>query len=101
MRKVILLLFVSCLLAMVLLSGCATKDPLIKYEVIEVMVPIEVMATPPAELLAPIEVATPVFISPADPEASSALSVDNEERLKRLILDYYDRELAWRAWSGG
>ena len=101
MRKAILLLFVSCLLLMVSLSGCAAKDPLIKYEVLEVKVPVEVMATPPAELLAPIAVATPVFISPSDPEASSALSKDNEEKLKRLILDYHDRELAWRSWSGG
>ena len=92
--------FFMFLLAICLLAGCSAKEPLIKYEMIEVKVPIQVMPEAPTELLEPIIAGPPIFISPADPEASSGLSREGEEKLKRLLLEYYDRELAWRSWSG-
>lgn len=95
MKKLFLFLVAICLLV-----GCSAKEPLIKYEMVEVKVPVQVKAKAPAELLAPIEATPPHFISPASPEASSALSRDGEEKLKRMLLEYYDRELAWRAWAG-
>jgi hypothetical protein len=91
-----ILLFIATLL---LVAGCAAREPIIKYEMVEVKVPVRVKAPAPVELMVPIEASPPIFISPADPEASSALSREGEERLKRLLIEHHDRELAWRTWA--
>ena len=89
------------LIVIVFLSiGCAVKPPVIKYEVVEVKVPIQVKAQAPAELMVDLNIIPPVFIEPSNPKASSALSPEGEKNLKRLLIDYHDRELAWRTWAG-
>ena len=87
-------------LLLLLVIGCAAREPVIKYEMVEVKVPVQVFAIPPAWLLVPIEAGSPIFISPDDPEASSSLSRDGEQSLKRLLLEYHDRVQAWHNWSG-
>lgn len=72
------------------LCGCSAQT---------VKVPIATRATPPAELLAPVNMTPPVFVSPADPAASSALTPAGERRLKELLLDLFERGQAWQAWA--
>lgn len=86
--------------ALLLLVGCSAREPLIKYELVEVKVPIQVKAVPPAKLIEPLVAPPPVFISPADPAASSALSREGEENLKRWLLMLHDRQIAWKIWAG-
>ena len=95
--KKILMLFPVVLM----LSGCAwlRPDPIIKYETIEVKIPIYMKPTPPAVLTMPLKFDLSVFISPTSEGASSALSVQGEKELKRLLLNLHDRERAWRTWA--
>jgi hypothetical protein len=80
--------------------GCAQKEPIVKYETIEVRVPVQVIPEPPPELLAPIKAPLPEFVPPDDPAASSALTSEGEQRLKRLLVILHGRSLAWEAWVG-
>lgn len=92
------------ILACVLLAGCGAKTvppPQIIREVqtVEVKVPVQVQRTPPAELLIPIAPPLPVFVEPANPEASSALTAEGERLLRGLIEELLTRIEAWRAWA--
>lgn len=101
-RELAVFLFLSFgLPALALLPGCATREPLVRIETVEVMVPVPVKAAAPPALLAPLAIERPEFIPPADPAASSALSRVGEIRLKRLLLLLHDRDRAWRIWAGG
>lgn len=87
-----------------MLSGCAVVDwirpePIIKYETIEVKVPIYMKPTPPGILLKPPEFVLPAFVGPGSEWASSALTVQGEAKLKRILLNLHDRDKAWREWS--
>lgn len=62
--------------------------------------PVPVRAEAPAELMAPYRpTAIPVFVAPADPQASSALTAAGEKALRDLIDDLLTRDQAWRAWA--
>lgn len=86
-----------------LLAGCGAKQlpPQIVREVqtVEIKVPVPVVRTPPAELLAPLKPPLPVFIAPASADASSALTAEGERLLRALIEDLLTRIEAWKAWA--
>lgn len=96
MKRIILL----CILA----SACGHKTippPQIERitETVEVKVPVPVVRVPPPELLAPLSPPLPVFIDPAEPNASSALTVDGERLLRALIEELLQRIQAWETWA--
>lgn len=75
---------------------CPDKPP------VEVRVPVPVKAKVPKELHQPVKMGPlPVFVSPADPKATSALTPEGEKRLKRLLLELVTRIRAWEAWDTG
>lgn len=88
----------ALLLAVVLLlAGCVCRP---RVEIQRVEVPVYVEREPPLELDEPYEPeALPVFVSPDDPAASSALTPEGERALKLLIHDLLTRVRAWRAWA--
>ena len=99
-RGGLMLLFVGCLV----LASCAKTPPVAPQivrvvETVEVKVPTLVSRVPPPELLAPLTPPLPVFVPPADPEASSALTAEGERLLRALIEDLLTRIDAWRTWA--
>lgn len=83
--------------AALLLSACASEP---RTEIRFVEVPVYVEREPPAELVEPYAPdALPVFVSPDDPAATSALTPDGERSLKLLLHDLLTRDRAWRAWA--
>jgi hypothetical protein len=91
---------IACAIFLVLvLVGCAVKEPIVKYEMVEVKVPVVVRAVAPPELLARVNAERPVFISPQDPTASSALDPAGEALLKRLLITLTDKHKGWVAWA--
>lgn len=88
----------------VLVLGCGgKKQPVVtpppKVEIVEVVVPQFVKAVPPAELLTPITPPLPVFISPFDPNATSALTAEGERLLRALLEELLGKLRAWEAWA--
>lgn len=96
---------VAVLLCALAAAGCGRKrmtitPPLRIVETVRVEVPVPVQLAVPAELLAPAAPAElPVFVPPADPLASSALTAEGERQLRGLINDLLTRLAAWRAWA--
>lgn len=98
------LLAVLALLAS-FVSGCGKKPPVLAPQTIEVVrtvtvdrpVPFRVQAPP--ELLQPLKVPIPVFVAPSDPQASSALTVENERLLRALIESLLGQIRAWQVWA--
>lgn len=92
------LAFIALLL---ILAGCVTGEPprtITLTETVEVEIPVPVARKPPDALLVPVAVEVPVFVSPDDPQASSALTQEGEKRLQDLILSlkgYMDASRAW------
>lgn len=91
-------------LALVLVAGCAKHvPPTVVFEKIietqEVNVPVTVARVPPPELTAPLQPARPVFVSPQEPAASSALTAEGERLLRALIEELLTRITAWEAWA--
>lgn len=82
------------------LAACASKPAEVMYQPMEVKVPVQVRRDAPSDLLKDI---TPdpdlKFISPADADASSALSKSGERALRRLVRDLNARISAWKAWA--
>ena len=79
-----------------LLLACAS----VSTETVEVKVPVAARAAPPAELTAPLAVdPLPIFVAPADPRATSALTADGERNLQNLLLELLTRLRAWTAWA--
>lgn len=78
----------------ILLAGCAVSS-----ETVEVRIPVAVRATPPPELVTPLEAPLPVFVAPADPQAASALTPAGEAALRQLLLEMFTRLRAWQAWA--
>lgn len=82
------------------LSACATQTPVVRTEYQRVEVPVSVRAVAPQALLATIPVPPELkFVSPDDPRASSALTVEGEAALTEWVNEYVARIAAWRAWS--
>jgi hypothetical protein len=65
---------------------------------VEVKVPTPTVIQPPAELLAPFSMPLPVFVSPSDPAASSALTVEQERALRAWV---EERASRWEAFLAG
>lgn len=90
---------VLCLLVV----ACGGKKPPVivppEIRTIEVKVPVPVKATPPPELLAPVTPPLPTFISPFDPDATSALTAEGERLLRGLIEELLGKLRAWQAWA--
>ena len=83
----------AAICAILLLAGCADTQI--------VKVPVPVKAEVPAELQEPFKPSVvPVFVSPGDPKATSALTPKGEKAFKALILDLTARLHAWEAWGG-
>lgn len=82
------------------LAACAHEPRPHVVEPVEVLVPVETPRTPPAELLEPVEPGEElVFVDPADPAASSALSEAGERALRKLLRELNARVRAWEAWA--
>lgn len=65
-----------------------------------VEVPVYVHPSPPAELMEPFRPDDlPFFVGPDDPAATSALTPENEVKLRLLLYDLQARDRAWRAWA--
>lgn len=87
--------------------GCGSKAKpvtlppvtITKVEVVEKAVPTLVHREPPAALLEPLRPKLPVFVSPADPRATSALTPEGERDFLALIEFFFGRDTAWRVWS--
>ena len=90
-------LIAAAAVAFVLLlpAGCAS----VSQETVTVEVPVAVRAAPPAELTAPLAAPAPVFVAPADPAATSALTPEGERRLRQLLHELLTRVRAWAAWA--
>lgn len=91
------------IVAALVLAACGKKAPVIQpppeIRTVEVSVPVPVKLTPPAELLAPVNPPLPTFISPFDPEATSALTAESERLLRGLIEELLQRLEAWKKWA--
>ena len=90
------------LLALMFLASCGKKLPpeiVTVYTPVEVKIPVAVKAHPPAELLAAKPIPLPIFVAPADPLASSALTAEGERLLRGLIEELLQRIESWRAWA--
>lgn len=83
------------LLTLFVLAGCTTVSP----ETVTVEVPVAVRAAPPVELTAPLAAPAPVFVAPADAQATSALTPEGERRLRQLLHELLTRVRAWAAWA--
>ena len=82
-----------------LLAGCASTPETV-VRTVRVEVPVKVKVEAPAELLTPYRPdRLPVFVQPADPTASSALTAEGEKALRAIIEDLAARDAAWRAWA--
>ncbi len=88
------------LFLVLLLAACAQPEPIVRYHTVEVKVPVQVKAVPPEILRTPPSLEAPKFVPPSSPDASSALTKNGEQQLKRLLLQLRNRERAWRAWGG-
>jgi hypothetical protein len=95
------------ILIILLCAGCAAPSPLAPIRIVEtvtVEVPVFVRATPPAELVAASVAPSdglPVFVSPSDPAATSAMTEEGERALRLWILELNARLDAWRRWAVG
>lgn len=88
------------LMALAALAACADRpEPLQVIQPVRVEVPVPVRTAPPAELLEAYSVELPVFISPTDQGASSALTPVGERSLKSMINGLVTRLQAWEAWA--
>ncbi len=90
------------IVASLLFAACGHKKPVVQppeIRTVEVKVPVPVKLTPPPELLAPVNPPLPVFISPFDPQATSALTAEGERLLRGMIEDLLARIKAWQAWA--
>lgn len=98
LAKYVFVVVVALLLAGLscFLLACAS----VSTETVEVKVPVAVRVVPPPELTAPLAVdPLPVFVAPADPAATSALTPQGERDLQQLLLELLTRLRAWAVWA--
>lgn len=80
----------------IFIVGCGNKKPPVvqppRVEVVTVKEPVPVPIQLPAELLAPLKLILPTFISPSDPKATSALDAQGERDFRAVI----ETLLRWR-----
>lgn len=95
---------VLIVVAIITLVACGKKPPVaapttVRELVIqEIKVPTPVIVLPPAELLAPFRMPLPIFVSPSDPNASSALTVEEERAMRAWVEERASRWEAIIAW---
>jgi len=90
----------------VAVAACGKKAPIVQpptvVEIIkpgpEVKVPVAVLLEAPPELLMPLTTRPPVFVSPSDPLASSALTPEEERAFRAAWFERVARIAAWEAW---
>lgn len=91
------------IVAVLLLAACGKKAPVVQpppeIRTVTVEVPTIVKATPPPELLAPFKFPLPMFISPFDPNATSALDAQGERDWRGVIEELLQRLAAWKKWA--
>lgn len=89
-------------IAAITLTGCALFKTRVEYvdRIVEVRVPVPVMPTPPEQITLPIPPPGPIWISPAAPNASSALDPAGETALRNWVDALILRLHAWEAWAG-
>jgi hypothetical protein len=90
------------IIPLLFLIGCHKKPPIVvppEIRTVEVSVPVPVKVAPPVELLAAVKPPLPVFVSPADPMATSGLTAEGERMLRGLIEELLGRLEAWKAWA--
>lgn len=61
--------------------------------------PVMVRVMPPTELLEALQPPLPLFVTPSDPAASSALTAEGERLLRALIQEMKSRIEAWKVWA--
>ena len=89
---------VISLIAIGLLTSCATPEPIVIREPVEIRIPVPVNPVFPAALIVPYKPQKlPTFISPDDPTASAALSEQGLIELRILLRDLVTRDAAWQA----
>lgn len=85
-------------LLLVALTACATTDPQVIYKTQQVDVQVPTKRLAPDELTMPLKLDLPAFIAPADPAASSCLSIEGEKRMQLSLYDLRARIDGWEAW---
>lgn len=91
---------ISSLILVSVLVGCATPEPIIIREPVEVLVPVPVNPVFPSALTTSYQPKKlPNFISPSDPTASAALSEQGLIDLRVMIRDLVTRDAAWQAFA--
>jgi hypothetical protein len=102
--EVRLLLCILCLLAAMFLASCGKKPPVVVPTVVREVViqkvsePTPVIVQPPAELLQPLTMPPPIFVSPSDPKAVVALTEDEARAFRAWSAEmklWRDAVLAW------
>ena len=87
------------LLIALIVVGCATPDPIVITETVEVEAPYYVEREAPAWLAEPYKPESlPEFIAPGN-GAVVGLSKEGAEKLRELIRTLYERDGAWRDWA--
>lgn len=83
--------------------GCGAKKPPVvappRVEIVEVDRPVPYRVPPPPELLAPLKLVLPVFVSPSDPEATSALTAEGERIYRQVLELLRGLDAAWKAYA--
>lgn len=72
-------------------AACGKKAPVVvappppRVEIVEVDRPVPYRVPLPPELLAPLKLVLPEFISPFDPRATSAMDPEGERRYRQIL----------------
>lgn len=99
------LIVTAIFLASMFLASCHKTPPVVqptivtRVEVQEVKIPVPFKVEAPPELLSAVTPPLPVFVAPADPSASSALTAEGERMLRGLIEELLGRLEAWKKWA--
>lgn len=89
--------YILAVTAALFLSGC--EGGFSRTSLLDVKIPIATKRTPPPELMEPVAVKPPVFVSVLDKQATSALTADGEADLRILIATLLARLDAWQDWA--
>lgn len=87
---------VASLMVVMCLVGCGHK---VQIQTVTVEVPVITNPIPPDALLEALKPDLPTFVSPTDPQASSALTPEGERLFRALINDLLTRIQAWTDWA--
>ena len=100
----VMIAVIGVALILLLLTGCGSQPTTISMPV-EKLVPVPVARRPPVELLTRVPPPAPIFITPCNPKlepdcrATSALTKEGEDELRRWVDETNQRLDAWKAWG--